>query len=160
MVRAILDGSKTQTRRVMRPQPEQWETAWHAPGQPNGELAKLWGWQAPDGGPFIEEAHYDWPAAVHTYCPYGQPGDRLLVPDADGLQLEIVGLRVERLQDISEDDALCEGADMPLAGRGLAETRRRVREIAFPALWESIYGAGSWDANPWVWVVEFKRVTP
>lgn len=67
---------------------------------------------------------------------------------------EIIGVRVERLQDISEADALAEGVRM--AGD---EPDMRWNPVqAYRHLWESINGPGSWDANPWVWVIEFKRV--
>ena len=72
-------------------------------------------------------------------------------------------MRVERLQDISEKDAIAEGSPCIDEFTG--------REVLFPSvskcgnyrlgyrwLWESINGAGSWDANPWVWVLEFRRV--
>jgi len=65
---------------------------------------------------------------------------------ASRLVLEITGVRVERLQGISEVDCLAEGL-----GNNVDRLRRWFR-----VLWEDINGAGSWDANPWVWVVEFK----
>ena len=71
------------------------------------------------------------------------------------ITLEVTDVRVERLQDISADDCQAEGI-----------TRRDYRlgdddwQDAYKRLWESINGPGSWDANPWVWVVEFARVTP
>jgi hypothetical protein len=70
---------------------------------------------------------------------------------ASRITLEITGIRVERLQSISDTDALAEGcsaADMR-SGDSLASIYAR--------LWESIHGAGSWDSNPLVWVVEFCR---
>lgn len=88
---------------------------------------------------------------------------------ASRILLEIVSVRVERLQDISEDDCWAEGIDAvdgaldDMAILDLAKRMNRSCHDAAPtyaALWESINGAGSWDANPWVWVVEFKRVTP
>lgn len=83
------------------------------------------------------------------------------------ITLEIVSVRVERLEDISEADALAEGIE-----RDAAEFKNyNVKDKAFPwvggsgaavfsyrTLWESINGAGSWEANPWVWVVEFKKL--
>jgi hypothetical protein len=86
---------------------------------------------------------------------------------ASRILLEIVSVRVERLQDISESDCWAEGTEVvdgsvdDLAIIDLAKRMGRSFEDAAPtyaALWESINGAGSWDANPWVWVVEFKRV--
>lgn len=73
---------------------------------------------------------------------------------ASRITLEVTGVRVERLQDISEADAQAEGCAFPLAYEGPDPPYR----TAYARLWESINGAGSWDANPWVWVVEFKRV--
>lgn len=68
--------------------------------------------------------------------------------------LEVVSVRVERLQDISDADALAEGVDRTNTSIcGYAKARYRT-------LWEKINGAGSWDLNPWVWVVVFKRITP
>lgn len=77
---------------------------------------------------------------------------------ASRINLEVTGVRVERLQDIqfNEADAIAEGAQ-----------RARISERAefsatedFKNIWHNINGAESWAANPWVWVVEFKRVTP
>lgn len=103
---------------------------------------------------------------------------------ASRLTLEITGVRVERLQDISDSEAVAEGVESPSAeredhdrsicptcggtglhlalGQNLGVTEVDCRECDTHAkryrhLWESINGAGSWDANPWVWVVEFKR---
>jgi hypothetical protein len=88
---------------------------------------------------------------------------------ASRILLEITGVRVERLQDISEDDCWAEGIDAcdglldDMAIYEMARRMNRQFEEAAPtyaALWESINGAGSWGANPWVWVIEFKRVAP
>lgn len=80
---------------------------------------------------------------------------------ASRILLEITAVRVERLQDISKEQAKAEGAPMELAELertvlGAVATYR----AGFARLWQSINGAESWSANPWVWVVEFKRVTP
>lgn len=72
---------------------------------------------------------------------------------ASRITLEITGVRVERLQDISEADAQAEGC--PEAIRGLAFTDSAARDW-YADIWESINGPGSWDANPRVWVIEFK----
>lgn len=66
------------------------------------------------------------------------------------LVLEITDVRVERLRSMSQQDARAEGV---IAASGPMEAG-----LAFRQLWESIYGADSWQANPWVWVIEFKRV--
>lgn len=197
MVRALLDGSKTQTRRVFKlPRGHKWDELQGGISSGNIECDK-------------------WPGSWHVSefrCPYGQPGDRLWVREtfsgphcmekadeepamppgkwpmesaiwcwADGepahgdwtrprpsihmprwasrITLEIASVRVERLQDISEADALAEGV-----GPGTVESFARVAGVTRPAgfsyrdLWGSINGPGSWDANPFVWVIEFKRV--
>ncbi len=70
---------------------------------------------------------------------------------ASRISLEVTGVRVERLQEISEADASAEGVD---CGAYYPASR------LYSELWESINGAGSWAANPWVWVVEFKPCAP
>ena len=139
MVRALLAGTKTQTRRVVRPQPADnailpryWSDVLRRRKDPDvyGSDGLTWG-----NVPLADGSWGD------VRCPYGQQGDRLWVR-ASRLTLEITGVRVERLQAISEEDARAEGVK------------------AIPGMWESINGAGSWDANPWVWVIEFTRVTP
>lgn len=81
--------------------------------------------------------------------------------------LEVIGVRVERLNGISETDAEAEGIDMEalfdaqdcydcIADQNM--TGRPTVTGAFKYLWESIYGEESWKANPWVWVIEFKRL--
>lgn len=91
---------------------------------------------------------------------------------ASRINLEITGARVERLKDISEEDAKAEGikqareplthlwnADYPDRGCGTSGDDKEPGPIAaYHHLWTSINGIGSWDANPWVWVVEFKAV--
>jgi len=79
---------------------------------------------------------------------------------ASRITLEITGVRVERVQEITEEDAIEEGcerefkADGSVAwGAGLVEAKESFRD-----LWQSIYG--NWDANPWVWVYEFRRIKP
>ena len=205
MVRAILDGRKTVTRRLVKPNPHK-----------------------VDGGvPFADApawAHAE-PGSAVMRCPYGVRGDRLWVrethylhgiwsvrKDADakrrwtfhatqdmGVQfeqpnglirgrsttvpgwyrrpsihmprwasritLEITSVRVERLQEISIEDAKAEGAWGPddsivqkvadYFGTDIFSANPRK---AFQMLWESINGPDSWAANPWVWAIEFRRV--
>lgn len=88
---------------------------------------------------------------------------------ASRITLEVTGVRVERLQDISEEDAKAEGCEPAVL---LPDDDGRLTQIMYDesdeascrndyaALWESINGPGSWEANPWVWVVEFKRIQP
>lgn len=82
---------------------------------------------------------------------------------ASRISLEVTGVRGERLQDISEDDADAEGINGPMCAALLGKTPMKMGPAglcAYSGLWDSINGAGAWDANPWVWVYEFKRVTP
>ncbi|MFS7382266.1 hypothetical protein AB6870_09300 [Rahnella inusitata] len=213
MVQAILSGRKTQTRRVIKPQPSS--------GVRKSVLVKSG----------VEDGH-----GRELVCPLGQPGDHLWVREAfrmaksldiyspsnvaelsinagyknpwapiqfeaDGfragkwsgfdtppvvtepgklrpslhmprwasrIQLEISNVGVQRLQDISSGDAVREGiCQLQASGRycinpgdqyfgGASHSAKEV----YSWLWESIYGEGSWQANPWVWVIEFERVAP
>lgn len=217
MVRAILDGRKTQTRRVVKV--GHLCTVENAHGASREEMRDRRNMpvqRLPDG--------FD----VTAFCPYGQPGDRLWVRETWGyrsrispsgvpmdqvkiayaaddstryierpagdwsgipsqrdqregeshddyygkylsrwfkqwrpsihmprwasrITLEIVSVRVERLNDISNPDSVDEGVMDWMVGP-TAPTDD------FRALWESINGAGSWADNPWVWVVEFRRL--
>ncbi|WP_323143944.1 hypothetical protein [Massilia phyllosphaerae] len=83
---------------------------------------------------------------------------------ASRILLEIVAVRVERLQAVSVADALAEGVETggdPAAGDPAAGGPAAGDPVrAYRAVWEGINGSGSWDANPLVWVVEFRRLTP
>ena len=208
MVRAILAGTKTQTRRVVK-------YAITGPNQPHGifDWHNAKGeWLAAHGGAFDFEK-----TNAALLCPYGQPGDRLWVREtwrytastleesraiteditsgiavdwratyidrcmkelgfsreeaemaddfetwrpsihmprwASRILLEVVSVRVERLNDISEADANAEGCNEPARDQDWTQCRRWYR-----ALWDQINGTGSWEANPWVWVISFKRI--
>jgi hypothetical protein len=189
MVRALLDGSKTQTRRIVKP----------------AGAHEIFPFIGSDNNPTGEFGWCPSPSYIskHIYCPYGQPGERLWVretfghawhhaqpryfyratddknvgwhPDFNGwkpsihmpreasrITLEITDVRVERLQDISEADAQAEGArECDVTGREviLAPPSQRGSYVRhYRHIWESINGAGSWDANPWVWCITFGRV--
>lgn len=186
MVRAILEGRKTQTRRIVKPQPPA-DCAPIRVGEFHPTVIDRWGDDEP-GAPIF--GAYDLDGEWGVRCPYGKPGDRLWVREAwmewggterrvdyrattevprpaggwkpsihmrradSRITLEIVAVRVERLNDISEADAEAEGAGIPLVGHEEDFCRWEFR-----AIWESINGPGSWDANPWVWVIDLKRVT-
>ncbi len=86
---------------------------------------------------------------------------------ASRITLEITDIRVERLNDISDGDALSEGIDAGKLNEShdnydcIADhnfTGRPTAVSHFSYLWQSIYGEDSWQSNPFVWVVEFKRV--
>lgn len=103
-----------------------------------------------DGGPtpeyvdFEDNLHQGWKPSIH------------MPRWASRITLEITGVRVERLNDISEADAAAEGVPVD-DGIGTQFCRADNRQ-GFRHLWESINGAESWNADPWVWVVEFKKV--
>lgn len=208
MVRAILDGRKTQTRRPVKPQPYTipWRDAYG-----NADEALFWRY---------DESREDWP--YPRFCPLGQIGDRLWVREtwaealgssfaapleryrqggADGygigaiyratphpdyrvetwrpsihmprwasrIILEITDVRVERVQDITDDDAVADLGCLRICDEDEpCDTSVTSTDPVgdFRALWDSIYYPGiykkqtlfKWDANPWVWVVEFRRV--
>jgi hypothetical protein len=158
MVRAILEGRKTQTRRIVKPEHV---AAYHDDvpilfkrfpyGKPGDRLwvRETWG--------MFEETHKCIPHYRATHATDVVPRWRpsIHMPRwASRITLEVESVRVERLKECSDADALAEGcssADMQ-SGDRLQDVYRR--------LWESINGPGSWEANPWVWVVEFKRIQP
>jgi len=204
MVRALLAGEKTQTRRIIKSQP--YSNGYHFDGQeilchndylpPSAMLMDV------KFGNYIDTISNleGW----ESLCPYGQPGDRLYVREtwnfnknaigsareedgpfeyaADGhksqtiddrwwpsihmpryasrIMLEITKVRIEQLHDITDDDAYDEGVQTWAAE--VQENGNKFSSIrsAWQALWEGINGVESWKSNPWVWVVEFKRVTP
>ncbi|TQK10218.1 hypothetical protein [Herbaspirillum sp. SJZ107] len=180
MVRAILDGSKTQTRRIAKEfagRDDLDAILKRFPNQngcPHGQPGdRLWVRET-----FGHPWHHAQPdyfyratdAAVETHPDFGRWTPSIHMPRrASRILLEITGVRVERLQDISEADAWAEGIeafDGALEDMAIFEMARRTGRpfedaaTTYAALWESINGAGSWDANPWVWVIEFKRVAP
>jgi hypothetical protein len=180
MVRAILKGNKTQTRRIVKPQPvlKTGERIGNIAVKPSLEWKN--GWNI-----FLEFVR-------NQFAPY-RVGDRLWVKEtfcaggalgADGriqyradypdgrnpsglnwkpsifmprqasrITLEVLSVRVERVQEISEEDAQAEGTQFPAAGPNSCY------RMGYQSLWEKINGAKSWHENPWVWVVEFKERT-
>lgn len=144
MVQAILAGNKTQTRRIMKTQ-----LAY------GGRSMPFPSWYLPTG----KSSGILWPngkSQILAMCPYGQPSDRLVVDGADAsILLEIVSVRIERVQDITLGDICKE-----IGAASIYEFRPATYGFdVFAELWDEIYGEGSWNANPWVWVVEFKRVS-
>lgn len=217
MVRAILNGSKTQTRRAMngfcppsRPEYDsetgfaEWfygdevvaglRCKYGKPGDTLWVKETFYAWgrwetrysekKGRDEWHFVDMTlesgrHYLYAADNANYSAnLGANQGRGLYPSwwkrpaifmpkvASRITLEITRVRVERLQDISEEDAKSEGIE-PLAhhpGRWLSEHRTGFSfpsaTSAFRDLWESINGPESWAGTPWVWVVEFKVVKP
>ncbi len=210
MVRAILDGRKTVTRRAMRTNHVGYRAFYRWDGEPfRRAMMRCLNETEPGSSVFCEDNRF------------GVPGDRLWVretwaawtsPDyysgecdevrlrpsemrtddyhvdrsdityaadlnscadrwrpsihmprwASRITLEIVDVRVERLHDITEEDARREGVERSVDGLWIepgpdGPTLSTARE-AFSHLWEIINGEGSWAANPWVWRVEFRRV--
>jgi hypothetical protein len=166
MVQAILEGRKTQTRRVIK--------------------CDFYVENDPPLTAYIPDYITGEPQPVKLPCPYGQIGDRLWVREtfvyhhtgqlfyktdipvlchknwkwkpsifmprtASRITLEITDIRIERLQDISEEDCLSEGINY----QGNAYDTIG----AFSDLWDSINAKKHpWQSNPWVWVIEFKRI--
>lgn len=227
MVRAILDGRKTQTRRIMKNQPAgdypdtpalirnvgtgfQWychygeSSIFNCPFGAVGDriwVRETWATLGNEDGCCV-----DWndnlckgdereAARIYRASCEQRPGDYGLwsIPDnaywkphtenekfegawrpsihmprwASRILLEITNVRVDRLNSISEQDALSEGIDRErleesqdnydcIADHNM--TGRPTATGAFKYLWESIYGEENWQVNPWVWVIEFKRV--
>lgn len=210
MVRALLDGSKTQTRRVCKPAatlsavvevPDPLERGQVYNGSYFGDEEGGVRFATPYGGVgdrlAVRETFFAWGRWETRYNAKKQrdewhfvdmttacgkaylydadhPRPQPLASKRDGgvtpkwwkrpaifmrraasrIDLEINGVRVERLLDISESDANAEGVE-PLADLG-AEFRPAAS--AYSDLWEAINGAGSWAINPWVWVISFKRI--
>jgi hypothetical protein len=201
MVRALLAGTKTQTRRVVK-----WRGV--EPGlnlQFSGLEVVRSGSNWALSSPTRTSHEY---RSVPMPCPYGMPADRLWVrenfyfigesnetffqatndsnkvpPLSWGgpwkpsihmprrlcrIELEITDVRVERLLDISDEDAAAEGCPCYVCGQpmnGLGESdchcfHRYGNATDYALLWESINGEGSWKANPWVWAVSFKVIKP
>jgi len=181
MVRALLAGTKTQTRRVVKPCKCKITAAQLAACEVSGEVNlgdytnspygqpgdRLWvreTWAAPhsDDARPPRSIHCDW-MQIH-YAATEERGGLLWRPSihmprwASRITLEITGVRVERLQDISAKDAIAEGVRVHEDHHGKPSGSIYSPVQAYCDLWESINGHGSWDANPWVWVLEFKRV--
>lgn len=181
MVRATLDGSKTQTRRLVKCHPLingefTDEFILHPENHvsddcPHGKIGdQLWVRETFNGPMWLGN---DEPTDSHTpkYCHYAAteagPPEYMDADDnlvcrwkpsihmprwASRIQLEITGVRAERLKNISRGDAMDEGCPFPNMAQG-DDPRKWYAE-----LWESINGAGSWDANPLVWAIEFRRI--
>ncbi|WP_368760169.1 hypothetical protein [Klebsiella michiganensis] len=210
MVRAILDGRKTQTRRIMKPQPEPCPRGGH--WWPSNVFKTML---------HVEEEMQNgkggWGGLVGDACPFGDVGDHIWVREtfrvhsratdvatlvykasvrnswtdqthrvpvavcnkpatpekwtpslhmprwASRILLEITDVRMERLNAISEHDAQAEGVAKLRGGfwqhyqPGWTQHQLSARG-SFITLWKSIYGEESWNSNPWVWVIEFKRI--
>lgn len=201
MIRALLAGEKTQTRRIVKPQPPRD----HSPlvvGRFCPTVIDRWGEELPGDEVFgVTTEDGEW----CTRCPYGQPGDLLWVREtwgawphmmggiqldslryrADGeyqdehgawcwrpsihmprwasrLTLRITDVRVQRLQDISTEEAFAEGIERIDAYCGAIQLPHgksySTARGAFRSLWTTIHGPDSWSANPWVWALTFEVI--
>jgi len=164
MVRAILDGRKTQTRRIMKIQPDSRGTRctnvhfedWHG-----RELKCKYGWVG--DVLWVREA---WCTSTKGWIykadgidiPKWKPS--IFMPKrACRIKLQITDIRVEKLCDISEDNAVAEGIEKK---EGIYDhvhggINQEPSDI-YAELWDKINGTGSWIKNPWVWVIEFKKL--
>jgi hypothetical protein len=162
MVRAILDGSKTQTRRVVKyrdyAEDDSQVHATECPyGQPGDRLWVRETWSVPPGDEVEPGARLLYRAdpaddAQWSPAPLFRWRPSIHMPRwASRLSLDLTGVRVEPVQDISEADAIAEGRNLLVAHPGY-----------FPDTWDAINAARGygWDANPWVWVLEFAPPTP
>lgn len=171
MVRAILDGRKTQTRRIVNKKHLPFlanitgnflDGKWNQRPLPYEKLGdRLWVRETflQDTNGFIYRADGDFEGNAPIL---GGWRPSIHMPRwASRILLEIIGVRVERLQDISEDDAKSEGSYVcDYHGRIMLDQRSNqgCYKWGYRSLWESINGKGSWDLNPFVWVVEFKTL--
>jgi hypothetical protein len=178
MVRAILEGRKTQTRRIVKDcyltggPPEDYLLSRCPYGQPGDRLwvRETFAW--PNDQVTIYRANWREDAMRRglDHIPKDDSGIRwnpsIHMPRwASRISLEITNVRVEQLNEISEEDAIAEGIDRESGEyEGYFRDYRepdaitKNARLSYIGLWESINGAGSWDANPWVWVIEFQRV--
>lgn len=226
MVNAILSGKKTQTRRVVKPQPVRFlphSTPMDSKPEDRWVIHHPMGWRWRDSFASDEAGGVAAILSVADHCPYGVAGDQLIVKEAawmwcqrvtngktksdrqkwlyvpmreapviyvadhplqpltsiaspetgahwgwrkkigrflpkwaSRITLEVTSIRVERLQDISEEDAIAEGVDTTVPHLD------RVPAIAeYNRLWNSINGERpgcSWDDSPWLWVISFKKL--
>lgn len=149
---AILNGVKVQTRRILKPQPSKPTTIWYSDADGSGK----WVAMGPTGdlsGELRKTSNW-------ITCPYGKSGDSITLSTETGKAFTtavIVGIRIQRLQNLSEADARAEG------GHALLEACAILPGVplqtGFALAWCDRYGSHAWNANPWVWVVEF-RCTP
>lgn len=175
MVNAILSGRKTQTRRIIKLDHERGMVNPVVRGR-NGEISsitcrlapmlcplgkpgdQLWVREAFAAGLCTEstlayrathkteDLEEDWGETIKWTPSIHMPRW------ASRINLLITGVRVERLQDISDADASAEGCKISSMQSG------ECLSDMFARLWKSIYGDESWQANPWVWVIEFERM--
>ncbi|MFA3778530.1 morphogenetic protein [Yersinia sp. 1652 StPb PI] len=193
MVQAILSGRKTQTRRIIKlPLIDKNMGCELAGNELAGEVNAGDYRNCPLGKPgdqlWVRECFSDledfdffnpsvpdvisdywyWADGNPEWGNWTKPKPSIHMPRrASRINLLITGVRVERLNDISDADALAEGVDADYLAESqdhydcIADHNMTGRPTAkgyFSSLWQSIYGEESWEANPWVWVIEFERM--
>lgn len=209
MVRAVLADTKTQTRRVVKPQPHILAgelLCWKDDALTDDQMAARCPYGQPSDQLWVRETFFAWGRWETRYsakkgrdewhfidmtmecgkayiyaadAPRPQPlagkRDGGVTPKwwkrpaihmpraASRITLENTGVRVQRLTDISEGDARAEGAREcdPVSGREVllaGQSQRGSFILHYRDIWEQINGPGSWDANPWVWAVDFRRL--
>lgn len=174
MVKAILEGRKTMTRRIIKPQPnDNWETE---EGEsilkycPYGEIGDvLWVRETFSiNNLFANGIKYTYKADLSEDVNLLKWKPSIFMPkEACRIWLQIADIKTERLQDISEEDAIKEGVEKLIkfgqpAGYkdylNVPEIGFTTAKESFRTLWISINGEESWNQNPWVWCVSFKRL--
>lgn len=185
MVRAILEDRKTQTRRICKIDPldgfDNPNCAENLALCPYGVAGdRLWVREAwaresdliaydKGGNPIFYRADHPTGLFHDSMEPMHWRPSIHMPRWASRITLEITKVRVERLQDISEEDAIAEGVGHNFVMNGGWPDYQHIdksghctltqdsAKMSYATLWDSINGKGAWDANPWVWVIEFKR---
>lgn len=181
MVQAALADKKTQTRQPLKVMPRlSYDLDWLGEFLKSDRPRLLERCPYGNLGDVIwvrETFHYITDATTGEFISYGYKADKTwkgavwkpaihMPKKACRLFLEIVEIKMERLQDISYQDAANEGVEelgngwknyLTIKGKKLPEDWNNTY-TSFQSLWESIYGGKKWVANPWVWVVIFKRI--
>ncbi|WP_199908608.1 hypothetical protein [Providencia alcalifaciens] len=162
MIRAIHDGRKTQTRRRAQFKPREYGLNLTFSGLKSGNYCNG---SSESGFVLLSMSNGCWSDKTYPlHCPYGKPGEIINFMDIDGNiigKIEILNIRIERLQSISQEDALAEGA--PPSHHSIDSVSRlygfpNFSISWFAQVWWRMYGKESWYINSWVWVIEFKRV--
>jgi hypothetical protein len=144
----ILQGRKVQTRRILKPQPTDATVGWLREIGPNGKWIAV---EDPVPPPSRRRIR-------RMACPYGEPGQSIQLYDDSGVpfaQVLLVGLRIQRLQDISEADVAAEGCAQGHSAQGGFLPGIPMQSV-FALAWCELYGARAWAVNPWVWALEFR----
>ena len=182
MVRALLDGRKTQTRRLLKPQPPEWVTrmthegrcGWIGSGDGHGTLMhvpyavgdRLWcrevfayGWPV-EGNHQLPECNQEHAITYRADGNHPFGGGKWKSPIhmprwASRLTLTVTDVRVQRLHDISAADAIAEGCHVYASSATIDCDTPDPRQ-EYRRLWNSIHGPEAWAANPWVAALTFE----